>query len=85
MKTIEGNKEMGFNLSDGMAEEIQHIEDKIRKRICINSEVSTSKLVNEYEGVGNTNKAALERALDNLVRNGELIQTKGGKTLRRVC
>ena len=83
MKTIEGNKDLS-NLADGAAEELHRIEDLIRKRVCVGTEVAVAKLVGDFDNGGRTSAALLERAIFNMTRNGELLQTRGGKYVRRV-
>jgi len=45
IKTIEGSHEFGYSLSEGVADEIQKVEDAIRRRICVGNQVSTINLM----------------------------------------
>lgn len=83
MKTIEGSSEFGYNLSDGIAEDIQKIEDIIRKKVCIGNQVSTTKLVDEIE-TAKYSRGLVERAMGNMIKNDELREIKGRKVLIRV-
>ena len=84
MKTIENSPELGLNLADGAAEEIHKVEELVRKRICINSEIHIQRLFQDFDSTGRVNRAALERAIHNMVRNGELEQRRNGKMIQRV-
>lgn len=82
MKTIEGNKDLA-NMSDGAADEIHKIEDQIRKRVCVGTEVALARLSADFDG-GRTSQAMVERSIATMCRNGELQQTRAGKYVRRV-
>jgi hypothetical protein len=45
MKTVEGSSELGYELSDGIAEDIQKIEELVRKKVCIGNQVTTTRLL----------------------------------------
>ncbi len=81
MKTIEGSREFGYNLSDGVAEEVKLAEDAIRKRVCVGSQVSIFKLMEDLEG--RHNRTVVERALSNMVKNSEFREARGRKIVMR--
>ena len=68
MKSIEG-KEFGYAIGDDHSNEVQKIEEAIRKRVCIRSVVQTQKLVSEMQD--RYNERAVMRAILNMVHNGE--------------
>ena len=80
LKSIEG-KEFGYAIGEDFGNEIQKIEDAIRKRVCIRSVVQTSKLVTEMQD--RYNDKAVIRAIANMVRNGEFREIKMKKQLIR--
>lgn len=47
MKTIEGSSAFGYELTEGVAEDIQRIEELVRKKVCIGNQVTTIKLIDE--------------------------------------
>lgn len=44
LKAIEG-KEFGYELGEGVADEVAKAEEAIRKRVCIGSQVAISKVM----------------------------------------
>lgn len=83
MKTIEGSHEFGYELSDGIAEDIQKIEEMVRKKVCIGNQVTTTKLVDELE-TSKFSKGLIERALQNMIKNDEMKELRGRKMLTRI-
>jgi len=55
-------------MAENVSQEIQKIEEAIRKRVCIGSQVATSKLMEELQEKYNSGNVMF--ALNNLVRNG---------------
>ena len=47
IKTIEGSHEFGYDLSEGVADEIQRAEEFIRKKVCIGNQVPIVSLIND--------------------------------------
>lgn len=45
MKTVEGSSELGYDLSDGIADDIKKIEEMVRKKVCLGNQVTTTKLI----------------------------------------
>ena len=45
IKTIEGSSEFGTCLTEGVAEEIQKVEESIRRRVCVGNQVNTQILM----------------------------------------
>ena len=68
MKTIEGSSELGYSLSDQVAEDIKKIEELIRKKVCIGNQVSTVKLLDDIE-TAKFSRGLIERALHNMIKN----------------
>lgn len=84
MKTVEGSSELGYDLSDGIAEDIQKIEELIRKKVCIGNQVTTTRLIDELETAKHS-KGLIERAIAGLIKKGEMKEIKGRKMLTRMC
>lgn len=80
LKSIEG-KEFGYEMAESVTQEVQKIEEAIRKRVCIGNLVSISKLMEEMQQKYNHNSLAY--ALRNMVVNGEFREIKGKKQLIR--
>ena len=80
LKSIEG-KEFGYAVGEDFGNEIQKIEEAIRKRVCIRSVVQTQKLVSEMQD--RYNEKAVMRAVLNMVHNGEFREIRGKKQLIR--
>ena len=68
MKTIEGSSELGYTLSDEVAEDIKKIEDLVRKKVCIGNQVSTVKLIDDIK-TSKFSRGLVERALQNMIKN----------------
>jgi hypothetical protein len=84
MKTVEGSSEMGYELSDGIAEDIKKIEEMVRKKVCLGNQVTTTKLIDELESA-KFSKGLIERALQGMIRNAEMKELKGRKMLTRIA
>ena len=80
MKSIEG-KEFGYTVSENVGDELQKIEDAIRKRVCIGNQVYTAKLIDEMQE--KYSESNVLYALTNMVKNGEFREIKGKKQLIR--
>lgn len=80
MKSLEG-REFGLMLGDDMGGEVQRIEEAIRKRVCIGTQVTFSKLTSEMQERYNANGVLY--AISNMIRNGEFREIKLKKTLIR--
>jgi hypothetical protein len=80
LKSVEG-KEFGYEMAETVTNEIQKIEEAIRKRVCIGSQVSISKLMDEMQE--KHSHSSLAMALRNMVLNGEFREIKGKKQLIR--
>jgi hypothetical protein len=80
LKSIEG-KEFGYEMAENVSQEIQKIEEAIRKRVCIGTQVFISKLMDELQE--RYNHSSLAYALRNMVLNGEFREIKGKKQLIR--
>jgi hypothetical protein len=83
MKTIEGSSEFGYELSDGIADDIKKIEELVRKKVCIGNQVTTTKLIDELE-TSKYSKGLIERALQNMIKNDEMKELRARKMLTRV-
>ena len=81
IKTIEGSHELGYNLSEGAADEIQKAEDFIRKRVHIGNQVNSVSLMTDVESRFSNKIAA--QAIHNMIRNSELKEVKMRKMLVR--
>ena len=68
-------------MTEKAAEEIQKVEEAIRRRVCIGNQVQISNLVAELESKFNRNIAG--QALGNMVENGEMREIKQRKYLIR--
>jgi DNA replication licensing factor MCM5 len=68
LKSIEG-KEFGYAIGEELGGEIQKIEEAIKKRVCVGSQVQTGKLISEMTERHGEN--GVIRAISNMVRNGE--------------
>ena len=64
-----------------MTEQLQKIEELLKKRVCVGSQVLTSRLVEELKG--HYSEQAVGMAISNMVRNGEFKEIKGRKQLIR--
>ena len=63
------------------SDDIQKIEEAIRKRVCIGNQVLTSKLLSEMQE--RYSDSLVLHAINNMVRNGEFREIKGKKQLLR--
>lgn len=82
MKTIEGGKEFGYELTEGMSDEIQKAEEAIKKRVCIGNQVAMAKLMEDLEQ-SRYSHSLIVRALSNLIRFGDFREIKGRKLIVR--
>lgn len=80
LKTVEG-KELGYEISEEAGAEVKKIEDVIKKRVCVGTQVSISKLMDEIgERHGHS---TVGMAIRNMVINQEFREIKGKKLLIR--
>lgn len=80
MKTIE-DKNFGTNMTIATREELDKIEECIKKRVPIGNEVLITNLINNLSSqfeASHTNQA-----IDIMIKNGEMKAIKGGKSLIR--
>ena len=80
MKTIDA-KEFGYVTLEGVSDQIEKIEEAIKKRICIGNQVTTVRLVEDM-GVS-YNDQHIQIAIRNMVKNKDLRQIKGNKMMVR--
>lgn len=80
LKTVEG-KEFGYEISEETTTEVKKIEDAIKKRVCVGTQVSIAKLMDDMsERYGNS---SVGMAIRNMVMNQEFREIKGKKLLIR--
>lgn len=68
-------------MPENVVEDVQKIEEAIKKRICVGNQVSIIKLVEEMSA--KYAPKLVEYALMNLVRNGEFKEVQGKRNLLR--
>ena len=78
MKAMEGNS-FGY-APDALYSDVNQIEDNIRKRVCIGSQVNMQRLVDELSDKFSSVKIGI--AVSNMVKNREFKEIKGRRLFR---
>jgi hypothetical protein len=68
-------------MAEAVTQEIQKIEEVIRRRVCIGNQIFTAKLMEEMRE--RYSESSIAYALSNMVRNGEFREIRGKKQLIR--
>lgn len=80
MKTIEG-KEFGLEIPANLAADVQKIEELIKKRMPIGNQASIDDLMQRL--VPKHSEQMVSHAIHNMIKNGELRETRANKALLR--
>lgn len=68
MKTIEGSKEFGLEISPNLVVEVQKIEELIKKRMPIGNQTTTEELISRL--VPKFSNVMVGHAISNMIKNG---------------
>lgn len=80
LKSMEA-KEMGIELPQNLAEEVNKVEESIKKRVNIGNQVSVAKIMEEMDY--KYSSTLLQYAIHSLTKNGYFREIKGRKFLVR--